>query len=150
MGTENQHLGDIVRESNSAGYTGDIADQADRLTMIMQAEATRNSLNGNTGYDGGEGSLEGFIYPLEDTEQVVSDEDASDSSDDSWHAGGVHGVAIKSPEVDAMHIIPLPGDANLDVGEQDPNVDPYSSVPRPETLTSEDRTLLGRSDPDED
>ena len=38
---------------------GDAADQAERLTMIMEAEATHNALNGG----GGEGSLDDLPIP---------------------------------------------------------------------------------------
>ncbi|MEK9809315.1 MAG: hypothetical protein VW362_02630, partial [Candidatus Nanopelagicales bacterium] len=41
---------------------GDAADQAERLTMVMEAEALRNALRGDAS---GEGSLDGYDYPLE-------------------------------------------------------------------------------------
>jgi len=57
---------------------GDAADQAERLSMIMEAEATHNALNGG----GGEGSLDELPYPLEDVESVLAMEDADDSDAD--------------------------------------------------------------------
>ncbi len=39
---------------------GDSADQADRLAMIMEAEAIQAALQGEIG----EGSLDGYSYPL--------------------------------------------------------------------------------------
>ena len=67
---------------------GDTADAADRLTMIMEAEAVRNGITGDNGEYGGEGSLDGLLYPLEDTEHLLASEHAEDASDDPMHAGG--------------------------------------------------------------
>ncbi|MDD2817342.1 MAG: hypothetical protein PHN51_00935 [Candidatus Nanopelagicales bacterium] len=102
---------------------GDSADQADRLAMIMEAEAIESALHGSSG----EGELDGFLYPLENAEEVLSMEDADDGSDDPRHAGepGVW----KTAEELAMHVI---GDNEVD-----------------EILTPEDETLLG-IDPYED
>ena len=70
---------------NGVDASGDAADQAERLTMIMEAEATHNALNGG----GGEGSMDDLPYPLEDIEDILAMEDAEDSSDDPMHAGGL-------------------------------------------------------------
>lgn len=80
---------------------GDAADQAERLSMIMEAEATRNALNGG----GGEGSLDGLSYPLEDTEATLAMEDADDASDDPMHAGGLTPRPWIPAEESAMHIV---------------------------------------------
>ena len=67
--------------------SGDSADQAERLSMIMEAEAIRNAIRGEIGDFAGEGSLAGFEYPLEDIREVLAMEDAVDSSDDPVHSG---------------------------------------------------------------
>ncbi len=97
--------------------SGDSADQADRLAMIMEAEALEAALHGGTG----EGELDGYLYPLENAEKVLIMEDANDGSNDPRHTGDP-GV-WKTAEELAMHVI---GDEELD-----------------ETLTPEDETLLG-------
>lgn len=123
---------------------GDAADQADRLAMIMSAEATHNALNGG----GGEGSLDGLAYPLEDVESVLAMEDADDASDDPMHAGGLTPAPWVPAEESAMHVVDPedPGadtylDAETDRERADPDVDPFSA--RPDDLTPEDETLLG-------
>jgi len=123
---------------------GDAADQAERLTMIMEAEATRNALNGG----GGEGGLDGLPYPLEDVEAVLAMEDADDASDDPMHAGGLTPRTWVGAEVAAMHIVDLedPGsdvylDDETDAERADPAVDQFDGTP--EDLTPEDATLLG-------
>ena len=123
---------------------GDAADQAERLTMIMEAEATRNALNGG----GGEGGLDGLPYPLEDIEAVLAMEDADDASDDPMHAGGLTPRTWVGAEVAAMHIVDLedPGsdvylDDETDAERADPAVDQFDGTP--EDLTPEDATLLG-------
>jgi hypothetical protein len=86
----------VLRVTHSVvSEPGDAVDSADRLTMIMEAEAIRNSLSGNTGEYGGEGSLDGLLYPLEDIEDVLAIEDADE----------VNTPRIDSAEVAAMHYI---------------------------------------------
>lgn len=47
---------EVLRETAiGIDISGDQADQADRLTMVMEAEALRNALHGSSD---GEGSLE--------------------------------------------------------------------------------------------
>jgi hypothetical protein len=125
-----------------ADVSGDAADQAERLTMVMEAEAVRAALAGQTG---GEGSLEGLDYPLEDTEDLIAMEDADDASDDPMHAGGMKPAAWLSAEQAAMHVVDTgdpDNDRYVDEIESDaPNVDPFD---RPDgELTPEDQTLLG-------
>lgn len=129
---------------DGAGPAGDAADQAERLSMIMQAEATRNALNGG----GGEGSLDDLPYPLEDLESVLAMEDADDASDDPMHAGGLAPRPWVGAEVSAMHVVDLDDpegdvylDAATDAERADPRFDPFDS--QPEELTPEDETLLG-------
>ncbi len=124
--------------------TGDAADQAERLTMIMEAEATRNALNGG----GGEGSLEGLVYPLEDIEATLAMEDADDASDDPMHAGGLTPQAWIPAEESAIHIVDEDdpdqdsyyGD-ETDAERADPFRDQFDG--RPRDLTPEDETLQG-------
>src|SRR5207344_879950 len=97
-----------VAHTTASSDCFDAADQADRLTMIMEAEATHNALNGG----GGEGTLEDLPYPLEDIEDVLAMEDAEDGSDDPMHAGGLTPAPWLSAEQAAMHVIDGP-----DVGE---------------------------------
>jgi len=122
---------------------GDSADQAERLTMIMEAEATHNALNGG----GGEGA-DDLPYPLEDIEDVLAMEDAEDASDDPMHAGGLTPAPWITAEQAAMHVVD-PGDlddnAYLDDEQNaeraDPNRDQFDGAPR--DLTPEDETILG-------
>ena len=88
---------------NGMDGANDTADQAERLTMIMEAEATHNALNGG----GGEGSVDDLPYPLEDIEDVLAMEDAEDASDDPMHAGGLTPAPWISAEQAAMHVICL-------------------------------------------
>jgi len=122
---------------------GDAADQAERLTMVMEAEALRNALHGDSG---GEGSLDGYDYPLEDTEAVLAMEGAEDSSDDPMHAGGLDPAPWVPAERAAMHVVDSddewdgqPVDEMED--DEDVKIDPFD---RPGgELTAEDETLLG-------
>jgi hypothetical protein len=134
----------VLRATQSvANEPGDVADAADRLTMIMEAEAIRNSLIGNTGEYGGEGSLDGLIYPLEDTEYLLASEEGEDSSDDPVHAGGVISPAPISVEVAAMHFIDTDEyvDDESDQEKANPQFDQFDETVR--ELTPEDETLLG-------
>lgn len=123
---------------------GDAADQAERLTMIMEAEATHNALNGG----GGEGSLDGLLYPLEDVESTLAMEEAEDASDDPMHAGGLTPKAWIPAEESAIHIIDEDdpdqdsyyGD-ETDAERADPFRDQFDG--RPTDLTPEDETLRG-------
>jgi hypothetical protein len=126
------------------GPAGDAADQAEHLSMVMEAEAIRNALNGG----GGEGSLDGLEYPLEDTEAWLAMEGAEDSSDDPMHAGGLTGRAWVPAEEAAIHTVddfdPAADaylDAESDIERADPNFDQFDEPI--EHLTPEDETLLG-------
>ena len=149
----------IANESNPAGVLratqsvdsepGDTADSADRLTMIMEAEAVRNGIKGDNGEYGGEGSLDGLIYPLEDTEFLLGSEDAEDSSDDPMHAGGLTPSPVVSEEVAAMHFIDIDEyvdtDKYIDDESDSENTKTrFDQFNQPVTdLTPEDETLLG-------
>lgn len=128
----------VLRMTQSvASEPGDVADAADRLTMIMEAEAIRNSLNGDMGEYGGEGSLEGLVYPLEDAEYVREGDDELISS------------PIRSVEVAAMHFIDTDEyvDDESDREKANPEYDQFDEPVK--KLTPEDETLLG-VDPSEE
>jgi hypothetical protein len=137
--------GDVARATTQgAGTAGDAVDQAERLTMIMEAEATHNALNGG----GGEGQLDGLLYPLEDIEDVLAMEDAEDSSNDPMHSGGLTPAPWIPAEQAAMHVIDPeePGESSYlddesDVQRADPSRDQFDGPAR--DLTPEDETLLG-------
>ena len=122
---------------------GDAADQAERLTMVMEAEALRSALAGDSA---GEGLLDGYDYALEDAESTLALEDAVDASDDPLHAGGLDPAPWLPAEQAAMHVIS--DDASGDglyvdqvLEDDDPFIDPFD---RPgATLTAEDETLVG-------
>jgi hypothetical protein len=126
------------------GPAGDAADQAEHLSMVMEAEAIHNALDGGAG----EGSLNGLEYPLEDTESWLAMEDAEDASDDPMHAGGLTPRPWIPAEESAMHTVDdldPSADAYLDdetdAERADPSFDQYDE---PEQhLTPEDETLLG-------
>lgn len=125
---------------------GDAADQAERLTMVMEAEAIRNALAGNSD---GEGSLGEYPYPLEDTESVLAEEDAEDSSDDPFHAGGLDPAPWVPAEQAAMHIVDPDDPDDPEDGryveeildDADVEIDPFDRPGAP--MTAEDRTLAG-------
>ena len=126
------------------GPAGDSADQAEHLSMVMEAEAIHNALNGG----GGEGSLDGMDYPLDDTESTLAMEDAEDSSDDPMHAGGLTPRPWVGAEEAAMHVeddfdpsADTYLDAETDAERADPNFDQFDE--REEHLTPEDETLMG-------
>lgn len=132
-----------TQTSHAFESAGDAADQAERLTMIMEAEATHNALNGG----GGEGQ-EDLAYPLEDIEDVLAMEDAEDASDDPMHSGGLTPAPWVPAEQAAMHVVDptdLDGTAYLDdendAGRADPSRDQFDRPAR--DLTPEDETLLG-------
>lgn len=135
---------DVVH-ATSTNDIGDAADQADRLTMIMEAEATHNALNGG----GGEGALDDLPYPLEDIEDVLAMEDAEDGSDDPMHAGGLTPAPWVTAEQAAMHIVDgtdLDKDGEyLDDETDEERADPFRDQfdEKPAHLTPEDETVLG-------
>lgn len=129
--------------SDMSDNNADIADQADRLTMIMEAEAARNGARGVHGEFAGEGSLDGFSYPLEDVEETLAEEDAEDSSDDPMHAGGLNPAPWIPAENAAMHVVGMDEYAGdeTDAQRTDPNFDQFDEAEA--GLTPEDETLLG-------
>jgi hypothetical protein len=137
--------GEVARATvHGIDAAGDMADQAERLTMIMEAEATHNALNGG----GGEGTLEDRPYPLEDIEDVLAMEDAEDASDDPMHAGGLTPATWMSAEQAAMHVVDPDdptddayADDESDAERADPFRDQFDGPAR--DLTPEDETLLG-------
>jgi hypothetical protein len=135
---------EVARATAGGGDAGgDAADQAERLTMIMESEATHNALNGG----GGEGS-DDLPYPLEDIEDVLAMEDAEDASDDPMHAGGLTPAPWVTAEQAAMHVID-PSDLDdttyLDDEQNSERADPYRDQfdGPPRDLTPEDETILG-------
>lgn len=129
---------------NGADPAGDAADQAERLSMIMEAEATHNALRGGSG----EGGLDGSPYPLEDIESTLAMEDAEDASDDPMHVGGLTPRTWVGAEVAAMHVVDLDDpsdDAYVDDETEAERADPFYDQfdGRPQDLTPEDETLLG-------
>ncbi len=123
--------------ANGGDPAGDGADQAERLTMIMEAEVLRNALHGDPG---GEGSLDGFDYPLAHSEELLADAGGVDALDDSLDVEGLRSAPLQSPELAAMHIISDDG-SNEGYIEEQPGLahpsDPAAS------LTPEDETLIG-------
>lgn len=94
---------EVLRQTAIGGDpAGDSADQAERLTMIMEAEALRNALHGDPG---GEGSLDGYDYPLANAADLVADEGDDDARDDGLLRSGRTVPPLLSPELAAMHII---------------------------------------------
>lgn len=136
--------------------TSDAADQAQRLTMLMESEliaalrkeaASAGAQTDNPAATVTESTrLED--YPLEDVEQTLAEEDSGDASDDPLHAGGLAPTRWISAEVAAMHVVDDAGE-QLDSGPADPTraerADPsheqYDEPTHP--LTAEDQTLLG-------
>jgi hypothetical protein len=121
---------EVLRQTaNATDPAGDEADQADRLTMVMEAEALRNAL---TGDPGGEGSFDGVVYPRHDDQEFVTIADDEDPKDFLLVEDPAQKRRSLSPEQAAMHII-----------ETDPNAASLASGANSEALTSEDQTLLG-------
>lgn len=136
-------------DANDWGANGDAADQAERLSMVMEAEAVHSAMNGG----GGEGNLE-LAYPLEDLEDTLAMEDADDASDDAMHFGGLTPARWVPAEQSAMHVLDPrdPTDAaylddETDAERADPEFDQFDTELG--ELTPEDETLLG-IDPYED
>lgn len=141
--------------------TPDAADQAQRLTMLMESELIA-ALHKEAASAGAQaGNLTAPVtdstrredypledYPLEDVEQILAEEDSADASDDPLHAGGLAPTRWISAEVAAMHVIDDTGEP-MDSGPTDPTkaeqADPsheqYDKSTR--ELTAEDQTLLG-------
>ena len=136
---------EVLRETASdLGEPGDAADQAERLRMLMEAEAVDEGLAGRVW----DPSLEGVPYPLEDVEDVLASEDAEDASDDTLHAGGLAPNRWVAPEESAMHVVDPQRPDELSY------LDEPSALERANTarddfegaitmLTPEDETLLG-------
>jgi hypothetical protein len=122
----------------------DVADEADRLTMIMEAEAVHNARAGSSG----EGSLDGYDLPLGDDESLLAEEGGEDASDDPMHAGGLTPRPLVEPELQAIHVIDdvdPTRDHYLDDETDEERADPdFDQFDEPITnLTPEDETLLG-------
>lgn len=131
-----------VARSDGWGVNGDAADQAERLSMIMEAEAV---LSARSGGGGGEGTND-MPYPLEDIEDVLAMENAEDGSDDPMHAGGLTPARWVSAEEAAMHVVDGTEtsawlDAPSDAERADPYRDQFDGPPG--ALTPEDETLMG-------
>ncbi len=112
-----------VMQATQTESGGDTADQADRLSMIMEAEAIQAALHGQTG----EGSLEGYSYPLEDTEEVLSMEEAEDGSNDPRHSG--EATRWQTAEESAIHVIGTKVERLVLTPEDETllGIDPYDS-----------------------
>jgi hypothetical protein len=122
----------------------DVADEADRLTMIMEAEAVHNARAGSSG----EGSLDGYDLPLGDDESLLAEVGGEDASDDPMHAGGLTPRPLVEPELQAIHVIDdvdPTRDHYLDDETDEERADPdFDQFDEPITnLTPEDETLLG-------
>jgi hypothetical protein len=122
----------------------DVADEADRLTMIMEAEAVHNARAGSSG----EGSLDGYDLPLGDDESMLAEEVGEDASDDPMHAGGLTPRPLVEPELQSIHVIDdvdPTRDHYLDDETDEERADPdFDQFDEPITnLTPEDETLLG-------
>lgn len=131
--------------STEAGFgerAGDIADQADRLTRLMEIADRGRSTHPPTEPS----PLES--YPLQDSEEVLAQEDAMDGSDDPMHAGGLTPARWLAAEEAAMHVVDEAGTASgtwlsdeTDAERADPFRDQFDG-PTTE-LTPEDQTILG-------
>jgi hypothetical protein len=119
----------LKQTANGTDPAGDDADQADRLTMVMEAEALHNALTGNPG---GEGSFDGVVYPRHDAHEFANIIDDEDSRDFLLTDESIHKQRRLSPEQAAMHIIKVEADESS-VGSQAVG----------DALTAEDETLLG-------
>ena len=131
---------DDIARADGWDSSGDAADQAERLAMIMEAEAVGNAIRGS---GGGEGSDDGLAYPLEDVESVLAMEDADDASDDPMHAGGLRPARWVPAEQAAMHVVGDDVYASDETDSERADADRDQFDGRPEHLTPEDETLLG-------
>ena len=102
--------------------------------------AFSNSINGAFG---GEGSLYGLLYSLEDTEYLRAGEVAKDASDDPMHAGESTPSSVLSDEVVAIHFID--SDEYIYNESDSKNAEMlFDQFNQPvKELTPEDETLLG-------
>jgi len=132
----------ILAHADTTDPAGDAADQAERLTMLMESEAIHAGLNS------GRLAPDELPYPLQDTEEVLAEEDAEDASDDPMHAGGLTPARWVSAEVSAMHVIEPTSSEDAwwlsdetDAERADPSRDQFDGPE--EDLTPEDQTLLG-------
>lgn len=132
----------MLAHADTTDPAGDAADQAERLTMLMEAEAIHAGLNS------GRLAPDELPYPLQDTEEVLAEEDAEDASDDPMHAGGLTPARWVSAEVSAMHVIEPSSSEDAwwlsdetDAERADPSRDQFDGPE--EDLTPEDQTLLG-------
>ena len=132
----------ILAHADTTDPAGDAADQAERLTMLMESEAIHAGLNS------GRLAPDELPYPLQDTEEVLVEEDAEDASDDPMHAGGLTPARWVSAEVSAMHVIEPTSSEDAwwlsdetDAERADPSRDQFDGPE--EDLTPEDQTLLG-------
>jgi hypothetical protein len=136
---------DVIRETaGDLDSPGDAADQAERLRLIMEAEAVYRGLTG----DEVDGSVEGRPYPLEDAETLLAMEDAEDSSDDPMHAGGLTPERWVNPEEAAMHVVDPQrpeeiGYLDDETPQERADVDRDQFDGPVGDLTPEDETLLG-------
>ena len=136
---------DVIRETaGDLNSPGDAADQAERLRLIMEAEAVYRGLTG----DEVDGSVEGRPYPLEDAETLLAMEDAEDSSDDPMHAGGLTPERWVNPEEAAMHVVDPQrpeeiGYLDDETPQERADVDRDQFDGPVGDLTPEDETLLG-------
>lgn len=143
-----------LAHADTTDPAGDAADQAERLTMLMETEAINEAINEaideaiDEALSSGRPEPDVPAYPLQDMEEVLAEEEAEDGSDDPLHAGGLTPARWVSAEVSAMHVIePTPGqDAwwpsdETDAERADPFRDQFDGSQ--EELTAEDQTLLG-------
>jgi hypothetical protein len=119
----------LKQTANGTDPAGDDADQADRLTMVMEAEALHNAL---TGDPGGEGSFDGVVYPRHDDQEFVNVVDEHESRDFLLSEDAASRERALSPEQAAMHIIDTESSDLSGVSQE-----------ASDALTAEDETLLG-------
>jgi hypothetical protein len=132
----NQAPGDLTDRA------GDAADQADRLTSLMESEGVYVALHSEIS------ETEELAYPLEDLQEVLAEEDAEDASDDPMHAGGLTPARWVSAEQAAMHVVESSGadsDRRLSDETDRERADPFRNQfdGTPDGLTPEDQTILG-------
>lgn len=133
----------ILAHADTTDPAGDTADQAERLTMLMESEAIHLALHSD------QAQPDELPYPLQDIEEVLAEEDAEDGSDDPMHAGGLTPARWVSAEVSAMHVIEPSSSEDAwwlsdetDTERADPSRDQFDG-PEQDELTPEDQTLLG-------
>ena len=136
---------EVLRETaGSLGEPGDVADQAERLRLLMEAEAVDEGRAGRVW----DPAIEGVPYPPEDAEDVLAMEGAEDSSDDSTHAGGLAPNRWVPAEEAAMHVVDPQRPDELSYLDE-PTAAERANTARDDfegpvtLLTPEDETLLG-------